>query len=382
MTECNVAHQLGDTDKPNKIRVAVLTSVHAPFDTRIFYKECKTLAASGYEVVLIVPHDRDFLSDRVQIRAIPLPKNRRERMVKTVWQVFKAAWHENCDIYHFHDPELIPIGLFLKAKGKKVIYDVHEDVPRDILSKTWIAEPLRRTIAFIFEKIENLASRNLNVVVSSTPFICNRFLRIGCKAITVKNYPLKDELHLPNIDWNAKERAVCYVGGIDKIRGIFEMVQAIGQTDAKLLLGGKFSDVNQQNLATTMEGWANVEALGQLGRNEIAQVLSRAMAGLVVLHPLENYLDALPVKMFEYMSAGIPIIASNFPLWKEIVEGNQCGICVDPMNPGEIAGAIQLILDNPDEAKRMGENGRQAVEEKYNWQPEGEVLLKTYEDLL
>lgn len=381
MTKCNLVHQLGDTDKPNKIRVAVLTSVHAPFDTRIFYKECRTLTASGYEVVLIVPHDRDFLSDGVQIRAIPQPKNRLERMVKTVWQVFKAAWQENCDIYHFHDPELIPIGLLLKAKGKKVIYDVHEDVPRDILSKTWIAEPLRRTIAFIIEKIENLASRNLNVVVSSTPLICNRFLRIGCKAITVKNFPLKDELHLPNIDWHAKERAVCYVGGIDKIRGIFEMVQAIGQTDAKLLLGGKFSDVNQQNRATTMKGWQNVEALGQLGRTEVAQVLSRSMAGLVVLHPLENYLDALPVKMFEYMSAGIPIIASNFPLWKEIVEGNQCGICVDPMNPGEIAAAIQLILDDPDEAKRMGENGRQAVEEKYNWQQEGEVLLKIYEDL-
>ncbi len=381
MTECNVAHQLGDTDKPNKIRVAVLTSVHSPLDTRIFYKECRTLATSGYEVVLIVPHDRDFISDRVQIRAIPLPKNRRERMVKTLWQLFKAALQENCDIYHFHDPEIIPIGLFLKAKGKKVIYDVHEDVPRDILSKTWIAAPLRRTIAFIFEKIENLASRHLNVVVASTPFICNRFLRIGCKAITVKNYPLKDELYLPNIDWHTKERAVCYVGGIDKIRGIFEMVQAIGQTDAKLLLGGKFSDVNQQNLATTMEGWANVEALGHLGRNEIAQVLSRAMAGLVVLHPLENYLDALPVKMFEYMSAGIPIIASNFPLWKEIIEGNQCGICVDPINPAEIAAAIQLILDDPDEAKRMGENGRQAVEEKYNWQQECEVLLKIYEDL-
>jgi len=106
------------------------------------------------------------------------------------------------------------------------------------------------------------------------------------------------------------------------------------------------------------------------------------MAGLVLYHPVPNHTDAQPNKLFEYMSAGIPVISSNFPLWKEIVEGHQCGICVDPLKPDEIAKAIQWILDNPEKAKKMGENGRRAVEEKYNHTVEEKKLLTLYKLLL
>jgi glycosyltransferase involved in cell wall biosynthesis len=86
--------------------------------------------------------------------------------------------------------------------------------------------------------------------------------------------------------------------------------------------------------------------------------------------------------MFEYMSASLPLITSNFPFWKEIVEGNNCGICVNPLNPQEIADAIKYIINNPKEAEKMGKNGRDAVEKKYNWTIEEIKLFKVYESIV
>jgi glycosyltransferase involved in cell wall biosynthesis len=118
--------------------------------------------------------------------------------------------------------------------------------------------------------------------------------------------------------------------------------------------------------------------LGVLDRRGVAEVLGRSVAGLVTLHPLVNYLDALPIKMFEYMSAGIPVIASDFVLWREIVQDGGCGLCVDPLKPNEIANAIDYLVTHPDEARRLGQNGRRAVVERYNWTVEEGKLLAFY----
>jgi glycosyltransferase involved in cell wall biosynthesis len=110
--------------------------------------------------------------------------------------------------------------------------------------------------------------------------------------------------------------------------------------------------------------------------------MSHSKAGIVTFHPLPNHIDAQPNKMFEYMSAGLPIITSNFPLWKEIVEGNSCGICVNPLDPEEIGKAIEYIISHSNEAEKMGQNGKKAVLEKYNWQVEEKKLFEVYEELL
>lgn len=363
-------------------KVVHLTSVHIPSDTRIFHKECKTLVEAGYEVVLIVPNSKNDVISGIRIHSVDKPKNRGKRIKQTIWKVLQAALDEDADIYHFHDPELIFIGLILKAKGKKVIYDVHEDVPRQMLAKWYIPNNFRTISAKFVEWIENSAAQRFDGVVAATSFIRERFLKIGCHAIDLNNFPILNELYLPETNWEEKESSVCYVGVIWDKRGLFEIVEAIGLTDANLLLGGNFAVSTQKDKAMIMPGWANVEELGYLNRKEIANVLSRSMAGLVVLHPIINYLDALPVKMFEYMCAGIPVIASNFPLWQEIVEGNECGICVDPMDAKAVAEAIQWIIDNPNEAQRMGVNGRKAVQEKYNWETESEKLTKLYQKIL
>ncbi|EHJ11753.1 WblG protein [Crocosphaera watsonii WH 0003] len=308
--------------------------------------------------------------------------NRVERVTKSLYQTYKTAKDLDADLYHFHDPELIPVGLSLKNKGKKVIYDVHEDLPRQTLSKDYIPQGIRTITSFGLERIENFAVKYFDALVTATPHIRDRFLKLGCHAVDINNYPIISELHIPNLDWQEKEKAVCYVGGITEIRGIFTMIEAMSQVDGALLLGGNFFYSQEQEQAKKMKGWSNVKELGYLNRMEVGQTLAKSMAGLVVLHPTMNYLDSLPVKMFEYMSAGLPVIASNFPLWKEIIEGNNCGICVDPLDTKEISQAIQWIFEHPQEAQKMGKNARRAVENKYNWENEAKKLLSLYERFL
>jgi glycosyltransferase involved in cell wall biosynthesis len=359
------------------IKVCILTSVHRSFDIRIFQKEAKSLVKAGYNVTLLARHNKEEIVKGIRIVPLPKPKNRIERMTKTVWLVFRKSVKIDADIYHFHDPELIPIGLLLKHHGKRVVYDVHEDAPRQILSKDHILGLFRKPVSAFIEALEAFSAKRFDGVVTATPFIDKRFSELGANTVNVNNFPIVAELNSAQNSWEMKEKAVCYVGGISRIRGVIEMVEAIGKTKYKLIQAGNFEPGLEQKLMK-MPGWSQVESLGFVDRTGVREVMTRSMAGLVLLYPIINYRDALPVKMFEYMSAGIPVIASNFPLWKEIVEVPECGICVDPLNAEEIADAIRWIVEHPLEAKRMGENGRRAVTEKYNWEIEEKKILKLY----
>jgi len=364
------------------MKICHFTSVHTYTDTRILLKECTSLALAGHEVHLVAVGAPDEVRNGVHIHGVtPVSGGRLSRMTKTANAVAEKAKTLNAELYHFHDPELLHSALKLRREGKKVIYDVHEDVPRDIMSKTWIPGVLRSLISRSFEVYENYAAKRLSYVITATPFIKKRFTMQGIKAEVVNNYPILGELGAEQIDWAQKEQAVTYVGEITDIRGCFEMVKAIGETDAKLLLGGRFDPLGLSEDVSKLPGWTKVEELGQLDRTAVAETFARARAGLVLLHPAPNHTDAQPNKMFEYMSAGLPLIGSHFPLWRGIIEGNECGLCVDPQDPHAIAEGIRWIMDHPVEAKRMADNGRKAVREKYNWEAEGKKLLSIYKEL-
>jgi glycosyltransferase involved in cell wall biosynthesis len=365
-------------------RVAHLTSAHPSDDVRIFSKECRTLAAAGYEVHLIAPGSEEGVQDGVRTHGIAARagRDRLARMTSTVSAVHRRAQALAADLYHFHDPELMPAGLRLARSGAAVVYDSHEDLAATVLDKAWIHQRLRRPTARLVAKLEPAAANRLAAVVAATPVIAERFSRCSCQVITVNNFPELREFQGVQRRSPPAELAVCYVGAITPIRGIEVMVDAIAQTDARLLLAGSVESAAFGERVRALPGWSRVEYLGKVDRAGVGEIFERASAGIVLLKPTANYLRSHPTKMFEYMSAGLPVIASDFPLWREIVTQANCGICIDPTSPAALADAISWLIAHPDEAREMGENGRRAVGTTYNWQREGERLVALYGTLL
>jgi glycosyltransferase involved in cell wall biosynthesis len=362
------------------MKICHITTVHKPSDVRIFHKQCCSLQKNGFSVELIAPNvQKKSLKGIKLIGLKPMKKNRLYRMFKLSKVAYELALETNANIYHFHDPELLRIGLKLIGKGKKVIYDVHEDLPRQILTKHWINPFLRKTISFLIEKYENYAARKMSAVISATSHITQRFIKINNQSININNYPIISEFK--NLQTKKSFNHIVYSGGISKQRGIVEIIKAIENSEIKLLLAGEFLDPNLEKELKALKGWGNVNYLGFLNRIEISSLYHKSNIGMVTLHPTLNYKDSLPVKMFEYMAAGIPVIASDFEKWKEIIINHNCGMTVNPNDPIEIKNAIDYLINNPAEAKKMGENGIKAVKEIYNWSIEEKKLLALYRTL-
>jgi glycosyltransferase involved in cell wall biosynthesis len=180
--------------------------------------------------------------------------------------------------------------------------------------------------------------------------------------------------------------AVVYIGSITRSRGILELVEGMSllpsDTPLRLKLAGTFSPAELQDDMHTLPGWERVDYLGFLRRGQVTDLLGRVRAGLLVLHPEETYLCSMPIKLFEYMAAEIPVIASDFPLWRQIIEEARCGLLVDPLNPVAIAAAIERLYNHPAEAEQMGKRGRAAVESRYTWAGEERRLKELYESLV
>ena len=368
-------------------KICILTTVHPPFDTRIFHKQAKTLARAGYEVVLIAQHDRNEVVDRVKIVALPKPRNRFIRIFGLTWWAFFLALRERADVYHFHDPELIPLMLLLRAlRHVPIIYDVHEDYLTSIMQKRYLPKIFRPLLATFIATLERLASRRFAIILAERYYV-ERFPT----GTIVLNYPQiyweeNQDSSLPDC---VDAPRLLYTGNVTEDRGALIHatlprlvpgihVYMIGRCDPNLAL-------RLRDIASPDHNRLHIVGIGTYvphARIRAYYAVGGWLAGLMLFPPTPHYLRKELTKLFEYMAAGLPVVASNFPLWKEIVEGNRCGITVDPLDPKAIAQAIEYLLTHPEEARQMGENGRRAVVEKYNWEQEKEKLLNLYEELL
>ncbi len=373
--------------QPDSIKVIHLSSGHYADDGRIFWKECLSLARAGYDVTFVVPGDPCFrregvaiVQEGVTIVAVKRRSGRLGRMLATPIEVVIAGLRRNGLIYHFHDPELIPLGFLLRVLGKRVIYDAHEDQPRDLLFKNWIPRGLRRPVSVAASVVEWIAGRTLSGVVAATPVIAQRFPKRH--VALVQNFALKSEFAVDEEVPPGERRAVAYVGGITADRCAVEMIEAIARVerfpDVSLLIAGVAEPPSLVGELAALSGWSRVDFRGLQDRVGLRRLLAESRVGLVLFHPLQSHFERQPVKLFEYMAAGLPVIAADFPRFRAIVEGNRCGLCVPPRDVAAIAAAIEWMFEHPAEAQEMGKRGRELVMRSLNWEHEEQELLGLY----
>lgn len=370
--------------KNSQIKVCHMTSVHKRYDARILKKECCTLVANGYDVTLIVADNKPEENyNGVKIVSSNFkPKNRLDRIINLKKYIFAKAIEINADIYHFHDPELIPVGLDLLKRGKKVIYDCHEDYEEDIKDKSWIPHFLRPFVAYIFKCYERHSAKYFNIIITVTPSIVEKFERYHDNVYMVTNYPI---IHTKQTD-AIKQPQICFTGLISPLWCQEVIVSALNLLNdpIKYVIAGPASE-DYLNTLRNLDVKGNMFYLGYLSSDDVDKVQRSSLAGLAVLRYCRAVGGNLGTlgnnKLFEYMSAGIPVICTDFVLWKNIIDKWKCGICVCPQDPTQVASAITFLLKNPDIAYSMGESGRKAVESEFNWDTQATILLEAYRSI-
>lgn len=367
------------------MKIVHFTTVHTRQDSRIFYKQCRSLQQYGYEVVLIAPGTEDRQIDGVYIKNFIVNQSRIKRILISPLFLYRKVLSEQADLYHFHDPELLLIGILLKINGKKVIYDVHEDYPKNIRYKSYLPNWLKPLMVYIMTFLEKLAGGIFDGIISTTPTIAKRFPMN--KTSIVRNYCDLKEPHWQNItEYDARPHACLYLGSLSQQRQLHKIINALNKVDPtlqiKLNLVGTFHCQKLQQSLKQLPGWQFVNYFGEVSRDTLDSAFSSARIGILVLPKLLTYIDSYPIKLFEYMAAGLPIVASDFPIWRNIIERTQCGLLVDPENETAIAKAIQYLMLHPKAAKLMGERGKKAVAAFYNWSSEEKTLLLAYKKIL
>ena len=224
----------------------IITTVHPPFDNRIFHKEAKSLVKAGYRVTLIAQHHRQETVNGIEILPLPKSYNRAARMLRT-FIALKLSLEQKADVYHFHDPELIPVGLILKLLGKKVIYDVHEDYPAQIITKHWIPIILRKPLSILMDILEKISAKIFDGIVVANDYHKERF-PIN-KRIVISNLPSLEyfkEIMKPRKVFSEPPVAI-YTGSLSRKRGIKQVVEAFSLLKGvELWLVGGFDEQSFQ----------------------------------------------------------------------------------------------------------------------------------------
>jgi glycosyltransferase involved in cell wall biosynthesis len=374
------------------MRVAHVTISHSHLDVRIFHKQARTLAAAGHEVHVVAPGRPPADREGVRFHGLPAAVGLETAYLWDVFrhmpEILRVARRIAADVYHMPDPALIPMGLALRRHGARIVYDAHEDRPRQALTKYrahgrpavgWITAP-------VWGALEAAGMRAFDHFITATPAIARRFP--ADRTTVVHNFPRREEFAAaPAIPYADRRNDVVYSGGITRFMGVAEAIAAIElvpeRLGARLIILGDTRRADSRLMAQleSRPGWARVVARGHVPRAEVATALAQVRAGLALYSPRREHRVAMGNKPFEYMAAGLPVIAPDYPVWRRLIADAGAGLTVDPTSPAAIAAAVTRLLDHPGEAEEMGRRGAARVAAELNWDLEAERMLAVYDTL-
>jgi glycosyltransferase involved in cell wall biosynthesis len=371
------------------MRVCHVCNIHPVDDGRVFHRTCKGLAREGYEVHLFAvgKATEPYREEDVFVHPLPECQTRRERFARR-FQVAQMAADLKPALFHVHEPELLG-AVIARAQSKPVIYDVHESYLDVLQERKWVPNWLRPFMRFAWDKWERRLVRRCAGVVVTTERIAHRYHQLHGKVQIVSNYPDLSEVEdLTPVDRDGK--TCVFAGGLSSDRGLFQVLSALSILKGRGLLvplalaGRAESDAYLNSLfkeADRLGIRALVSYQGVLSKHDAIIFQQKASIGLVPYLPVANSMASMANKLPECMALGLPLVFSDFPNYREVAGASGAGIAVDPTNAEQIADAIEYLVRSPDEARRMGEAGRHAVRERFNWNIEKTKLLSLYEEI-
>ncbi|MFA9416363.1 glycosyltransferase family 4 protein [Natrinema sp. HArc-T2] len=370
--------------------VCVISTAHYTFDPRIFYRESAALVEAGYDVTFVTHHDRDTVQEGIQIRSLGTAESRTDRW-RDILSAYRTARDVDADVYHFHDPELIPVGRRLaRTTDARVIYDVHEDYDTVIRRRDWIPDPVSLPLSKLFPAVQSAASSPFDAIIAATDWIEDDFVERGHEPVQlVRNFP-----RIEDIDLNGEAKTpeadltLVYVGSFGGNHGLLRMIDLVEalrdrDVDAELWVIGEFSKPSfeatvRRRIETSPHGeW--IKLFGYINYTDMFAYLNRADMGLALVDS-ELYEYCVPNKVFEYMAAKLPVMVPDVEGMRRYLD-DACGFRVDVDDTTGQAGILERAAGDEIDLEEMGERGRERVEEAYSWEKEKEHLLSLYEQL-
>ncbi len=370
-------------------KVCIITSVHDPFDSRIFHKQASALVKAGYDVTLMAVHKQEETVNGIKIVPLPMISNRIQRM-KSGLDIFFQAMDEKADVYHIHDPELLPTGRKLGKAGKNVIFDSHELYPQVLVNRDYIPKILQKPVALSYRLIEKRCIPRLKGIIAAFPAILEEnYSGYNVKKAVIRNLPTFD-LFVPVETKKNIQPEIVYFGRIYPTRGMIDLLKGASLAlksvpDLKVRFIGRIDppDFREEILNFASESGLKdaLELHEHVPYPRLKEFLQKALIGSLLLHPTYNHKKTLPNKLFEYMAGGLAVISSDLPVSRSIIEETGCGLVVDHRRPENVAGAIINLVRDKEKTEKMMLNGQKAFLNEYNWDRESGKLVEFYENL-
>lgn len=375
-----------------RIKICMYSIVHYHDDPRIFHREAVSLS-KYFEVNLYIcaPYKERQLNKNLKIIGLSSWSKRSDR-IKNIFKIMNFIFKSDCNVHIFYNPEILPILPVVKLyKGGKIIYDIHENFKELIEEeKLWLPKCIRKTAARFYQFTEKIVFNFIDLIWYPVPDIGDHYIQYSkIKRVFIRNVPRLEQFRMDEENSSLKNRLI-YIGLIDYYRGIPEIIKAFSQfveikTDYSLFLVGPIGNLDFklyiEKLVEDLNISDKVKILNRIPHEEIPALIAQSKVGLILYPPTQNWKKSLPNKLFEYMAMGIPVIASNFKNYIDIIERNRCGVCIDPLNISSIKMAMLNLTEFEKERKLMGKRGKKIIEKKYNWEKEEKLVINSISDL-
>ncbi|WP_130866475.1 glycosyltransferase family 4 protein [Acidipropionibacterium timonense] len=359
----------------SRARICHLSTVHNPRDNRVFRKECCSLARAGADVWFIGAQDGEEIVEGVHVVGVGKATNRVDRLTRRQALAWRALDRISPDVVHVHDPELIPMVMAWKTlRHRAAVYDAHEDLVGQVEAKEYLPDAVKPIARLVAKGIIGLADHGFDGIVASTSTVLG-FYRNPNRAV-VRNYPMLSDF--PGVVGGDKQDGqVAYVGMLSAGRQVDRMFEMIDRTPGARLVIAGLPDPEVKHFFDEVDEHPGITWLGRVPGEQVPDILAKSWLGVAFFKPIKNYQKALPTKLFEYMAAGIPFISTDLPYLVELFGSRDCGVFVDTsVDSSAAASALAELLADPERCRRMGANGRRAIEEEMNFEAEADELMR------